>query len=104
MILRTHPSTGTRSMRPGTYNARLGVRLTHEQRQLIEQAAGLLGQSVRDFAVSTVVREAQEVVERSVTIRLSKRDRDSFQAALDNPPAPNAKLRKAFRDHARQVR
>ena len=58
-------------MSTGTYNARLGVRLTNGQRELIEQAAGLLGQSVRDFTVSTVVREAQEVVDRSITIRLS---------------------------------
>lgn len=86
------------------HNARLGVRLTNEQRELIEQAAGLLGQSVRDFAVSTMVREAQEVMARSVAIHLSKRDWDAFQAALDNPPEPNAKLRKAMRDHDRQVR
>jgi uncharacterized protein (DUF1778 family) len=87
-----------------THNTRLDVRLPEEQKKLIEQAADLLGQSVSAFTVSTMVREAQEVVERSVTIRLSKRDWEAFQAALDNPPAPNAKLRKAFRDHARQVR
>jgi uncharacterized protein (DUF1778 family) len=86
------------------HNTRLDVRLPEEQKKLIEQAAGLLGQSISSFTVSAAVREAQEVVERSVTIRLSNRDWEAFQAALDNPPEPNARLRKAFRNLARQVR
>jgi uncharacterized protein (DUF1778 family) len=87
-----------------THSARLVARLSTEQKDLIEQAAGILGVSVSAFVTSTLVRQAQEVVESSMLIRLSNRDRDAFLAALDNPPEPNAKLRKAFRDHARQVR
>jgi uncharacterized protein (DUF1778 family) len=104
MILKKHPSTGTRLMSTITHNTRLDVRLPEEQKKLIEQAAGLLGQSVSSFTVSAAVREAQDVVGRSITIRLSNRDRDAFLAAMDNPPAPNAKLRKAARDLDRQVR
>ena len=82
---------------------RLDVRLPEEQKRLIERAAGFLGQTTSAFAVATLVRQAEEVVERFGTLRLSDGDRDAFLAALDRPPAPNAKLRKAARRHAREV-
>ena len=84
-------------------NTRLDVRLGSDHKHLIEQAAGLLGQSVTAFTVSTLVREAERVTERFGALRLSDRDRDAFLAALDSPPGPNAKLRKAARAHDRAV-
>jgi len=85
-------------------NTRLDVRLAAEHKKLIEQAAGLLGQSVSAFTVSTLVQEAEHVVERFGRLHLTDRDRDIFLAALDNPPKPNARLRRAARAHARSVR
>jgi uncharacterized protein (DUF1778 family) len=84
-------------------NTRLDVRLGEEQKKLIEQAAGFLGQTISAFTVATLVRQAEEVVERFGTLRLSDRDRDAFLAALDNPPAPNAKLRRAAKRYAAKV-
>ena len=82
---------------------RLDVRLAADHKNLIEQAASLLGQSVSAFAVSTLVSEAGRVVEQSTAIRLSNRDRDIFLAALDNPSEPNAHLRQAAKLHAMHV-
>jgi uncharacterized protein (DUF1778 family) len=82
---------------------RLDVRLPEDNKKLIEQAANLLGQTVSAFTVATLVREAEEVVERFGMLRLSNRDRHAFLAALDNPPEPNARLRKAARQHGRKV-
>lgn len=84
-------------------STRLNVRLASEHKRLIEEAAGLLGQSVSAFTVSTLVREAEEVVEQSGTIRLSHRDAKAFLASLDNPPPPNEKLKEAFEAHEREV-
>jgi uncharacterized protein (DUF1778 family) len=84
-------------------NVRLDVRLPEDNKKLIEEAAGLLGQSVSAFTVTTLVREAEQVVQRYGTLRLSNRDRDAFLAALDNPPPPNAKLRKAARAYTKKV-
>ena len=84
-------------------NARLDVRVRAEHKRLIEDAARLLGQSVSAFTVSTLVREAEEVVEQFGVLRLSDRDRDAFLAALDNPPPPDARLREAFAAHKRDV-
>ena len=86
-----------------TQNRRLDVRLAADHKDLIEQAAGLLGQTVSAFTVSTLVSEAERVVDRFGSLRLSDRDRDAFLSALDKAPAPNAKLRRAARQHARKV-
>lgn len=90
-------------MATAAQNSRLDVRLAEENKKLIEQAASFLGQTVSAFTVTTLVREAEEVVERFGMLRLSNRDRDAFLSALDNPPKPNARLRQAARRHAEKV-
>lgn len=87
-----------------TQASRLDVRLDPDRKMLVEQAATLLGQTVSAFTVSTLMREAQEVVERFGAISLTDRDRDAFLAALDRPPKPNARLKKAFKAHEKTVR
>ena len=84
-------------------STRLDVRLSEEKKRRIEQAASYLGQTVSAFTVATLVREAEEVVERFGMMQLSDRDRDAFLSALDNPPRPNARLRKAAKRHAKMV-
>ena len=91
-------------MATGRQDKRLDVRLSAEHKQIIERAAGLLGQTVSAFTVSTLVQQAEQVVERFGVLRLTDRDRDLFLAALDNPPEPNARLRRAARSHAEKVR
>jgi len=63
--------------------ARLNVRLSSELKQIIEQASAVLGQTVNEFAVSTLVREARQVIQETQVTALSNRDRDKFLAALD---------------------
>lgn len=64
-------------------DARINVRLPQELKETIEQAASALGQSVSEFTVSTVVREAREVLQEVQMTRLTNRDRDLFLSALD---------------------
>ena len=85
------------------HNTRLDVRLAADHKDLIEQAASLLGQSVSAFTVSTLVREAGQVVEQLAALQLSNRDRDTFLTALDNPPDPSDRLRRAAQNHAARV-
>lgn len=74
-------------------DARLDFRLPAELKETIEQAAAHTGQSVSDFAVSTLVRTARRVLEEERVTRLSNRDRDIFLAMLDRTDAkPNAAL------------
>jgi uncharacterized protein (DUF1778 family) len=87
-------------MAPTANNTHLNVRLTEEHKQLIERAAEFLGQTIAAFTVSTLVQEAQRIVDRFSSLRLSDRDRDSFLAALNNPPDPNERFRRAAKAHA----
>ncbi|MCP4374571.1 MAG: DUF1778 domain-containing protein [bacterium] len=91
------------TMSTTAHNTRLDVRLAGEHKKLIQRAAELLGESISAFTVSTLVHEAQQVVERFALLQLSDRDRDSFLTALDNPPEPNARLRQAARAHVKGV-
>lgn len=74
---------------------RLDFRLNSEAKRIIEQAAALSGQTVKQFAVSTLVQSAEEVLERRRTIHLSNRDRDLFLTLLDAEEGPNESLRDA---------
>jgi uncharacterized protein (DUF1778 family) len=65
-------------------DARLNFRLPTELKETIEQAAACLGQSVSDFAVSTLVQTARTVIEQDNGTRLSNKDRDLFLSLLDH--------------------
>jgi uncharacterized protein (DUF1778 family) len=83
-------------MATGARDARLNFRLPSDLKEVIEEAAASLGQSVSDFAVSTLVRQARSVIEQRNVTRLS--DRARFMALLNDAEArPNAALVKAAR-------
>ena len=79
-------------------DARLNFRLPVELKETIEEAAACMGQSVSEFAVSTLVQTARNVIEQENITRLSKRDRDIFLSLLDDTDArPNRALAAAAR-------
>jgi len=84
---------------------RLTLHLPAELKATIEEAAARLGQSVEDFAVSTLIEHARRVIAEHRVTRLSNRDRDLFIRLLDDDGAePNAALRAAaarYRDAIR---
>ena len=90
-------STSTRS------DARINVRISSELKETIEDAAAALGQSVNEFTISTVVREARLVLQESQVTRLSNRDRDVFLQMLDDVDRkPNAALKAAANRYRKQ--
>ncbi len=79
-------------------DVQLNLRLSTELKKAIEEAAAHLGQSVTDFAISTLARSARDVIESRNATRLSNRDRDVFVAMLDDIDAkPNAAIASAAR-------
>jgi uncharacterized protein (DUF1778 family) len=72
-------------------HARLNFRLSSDLKAVIEEAAAALGQSVSDFAVSTLVRTARSVLEQQSATELTNRDRDRFIALLDDDTAKPGK-------------
>jgi uncharacterized protein (DUF1778 family) len=91
-------------MATGAKDARLNFRLPPDLKEVIEEAAASLGQSVSDFAVSTLVQHARSVIEqRNVTV-LGDRDRDRFIALLENADArPNAALARAAKRYKQHL-
>lgn len=86
------------------YDARINISLPSEWKQTIEQAATASGQSVTDFIISTVLREARQVTQEAQRTRLSNRDRDVFLAALDAIDGkPNAALNSAACQYRNRV-
>ncbi len=81
------------SNKPAT--ARLDFRLNDEHKQSIEQAARESGQSLTEFAISTLLRAAREIIQQSHAARLSNSDREIFLAMLDSDTEPNASLQQA---------
>ncbi|MGH9676699.1 MAG: DUF1778 domain-containing protein [Candidatus Acidiferrum sp.] len=82
-------------------SARLNFRLAPPFKVVIEEAAAVMGQTVSDFAVSTLVQAARKVVEQRDVTELTIRDRDRFLALLDDTGRmPN----KALRDAAARYR
>ena len=93
-----------RMMATGPREARLDFRLSSDLKEVIEQAAASLGQSVSDFAVSTLVRQARSVIEQANVTVLSQRDRIRFITLLDDSDArPNAALTRAAKRYKKKL-
>ena len=75
--------------------ARIEARVSHEQKALFEQAAGIQGITLTAFAVATMHRAATNVIQEHSTLTLSSLNQRTFVEALMNPPEPNEALRKA---------
>ena len=85
-------------------DARINFRLSSELKQTIEDAAAEMGQSVSDFAISTLVQTARKILHEQQVTRLSERDRKVFAAMLDEESSrPNAALVRAAKRFKKQV-
>ena len=86
------------------HSARLNFRLPSNLKAVIEEAAATLGQSVSDFAVSTLVHTARQVIQRKNVTELTNRDRDLFLAMLDDKGAkPNKALNAAAAKYRKRL-
>ena len=78
-------------------NQRMNLRVRPEQKATLMRAAALKHTDLTDFVLQPALREAQAVIEAAERIVLSERDSLLVLTLLENPPAPNAKLRAAIR-------
>lgn len=79
--------------------ARLGLRLTEDQKARIECAATMTGQTLNSFVTSEMLRRSDEILEKEEVRRLSNRDRDIFLALLDGDQEPNEALKAAAEEY-----
>lgn len=81
-------------------NERINLRIDRHTKDLIEYAAAIDHRTLTSFIVACAKEHAEQLIERETTIRLKKRDWDSFMTTIENPPKPNAALKKLVREHA----
>lgn len=81
---------------PGTTRgAQLEVRVSVAQKSLLQRAAALSGRTLSEFVVASAQDAARRVIAEHESIRLSREEQSAFVQALLQPPAPNARLKRA---------
>lgn len=76
-------------------NRRMNLRVSAEQKAKLLRAATLRHTDLTDFVLRNALREAEVVIEQAERLSLSGRDSLRVLDLLDNPPAPNERLRAA---------
>jgi uncharacterized protein (DUF1778 family) len=89
--------TATTTQIPRQRDQRLEARVTSSQKKLIERAARAQGRTVTEFVIATLQDASRRAIEESTVWKLSQDQQKAFVEALMGPPAPNAKLRAAYR-------
>jgi uncharacterized protein (DUF1778 family) len=82
-----------------TKQGRIGARVPVEVYKTLCRAAELTGATVNQFLVQSALKEAQAVIEREETLRLSPRDWEWLLGLLENPPPPNARMQAAIKHY-----
>jgi uncharacterized protein (DUF1778 family) len=77
-----------------TRTTTINLRISQVTRQLIDTAAAVVGKSRTEFMLESARQHAIDVLLDQRLFVLSTEQHDAFMNALDNPPLPNAELKK----------
>ena len=86
-----------------TKQDRMHIRLDARSKSKLERAAAYSQKSLSEFVLGRALQAADEVIQENETITLSAADWDRFLDALENPPTPNARLKRAIHEHGKRV-
>ena len=75
----------------------INLRIERQTRQLIDDAAAVLGKTRTEFMIESARKVAIDVLLDQRLFVLDPQRYDAFVHALDNPPAPGSKLRSLLR-------
>lgn len=78
-------------------NNRIALRVQAADKAVIMRAVAVAQTDMTDFILRAALREARSVIEEHERVKLTRRDSLLVLELLENPPAPNKKLRKAAR-------
>lgn len=79
---------------------KLNMRITSEERWLIDRAAKIRGKNRSDFILSAARHEAEEVIFEQTIIKASSEAFAEFLIRLDKAPMPNERLIKTMQTKA----
>ena len=80
-------------------DSRIDLRVTQEQKELLERAASLKGVSLSAYTLFYVLPAAKQDVDSHERLVLSNRDRDLFLSIMENPPKLKGKLKSAIKKY-----
>jgi len=92
-LLATEPDNALAPEVKGSIN----LRIETQTRQLIDDAAAVLGKTRTEFMIESARRQAIDVLLDQRLFSLAPDRFDAFVQALDAPPAPGPKLRALLR-------
>ncbi|BDA72326.1 Protein of unknown function DUF1778 [Calothrix sp. PCC 7716] len=72
------------------------LRVTQEQKELLERAASLKGLSLSAYTLFHLLPAAKQDIDTHERLFLSNRDRDLFLSVIENPPELKGKLKEAI--------
>jgi len=75
----------------------MALRIHSDDKATIMRAVAITQTDMTAFILLAALREAQSIIEENQRLKLSGRDSRLVMELLENPPPPNAKLRKAAR-------
>ena len=70
--------------------------------QTLSQAAELSGAKIEQFMIQSAFEKAQSLIEKERVIHLSEQSATLFFDMIENPPAPNHKLRTAMKSYKKR--
>ena len=73
---------------------RINVRSTVYAKNVIEQAANLLGLSVSSFMIQSSFERAKELLKSNHELKVNNADRDMLMNMLENPRPANDEMKK----------
>jgi uncharacterized protein (DUF1778 family) len=76
---------------------RIDLRLSDEDKNMIEEAAAMSNQTITQFMVASASERAAEVIEQHRRLILNEESWNLVMDAISNPPAPNERLKRAAR-------
>lgn len=72
---------------------RINVRSTVDAKNVIEQAANLLGLSVSSFMIQSSFERAKELLKSNHELKVNNADRDMLMNMLENPRPANDEMK-----------
>ncbi|MGD0093280.1 MAG: DUF1778 domain-containing protein [Planctomycetota bacterium] len=82
--------------------AKLDLRVEQRTKKALEQAASLCGQSLKDFAKTTLTHRAAEVLRQHQVTLLTDEEWERFMQIVDADEEPNEALKKAAAEYKAQ--
>lgn len=80
-------------------DSRIDLRVTQEQKELLEKAASLRGISLSAYTLFYLLPIAKQEIADQEKLVLSDRDRDLFMSVMENPPELQGNLKTAIKKY-----